>query len=300
MCRHARIKVPLTLALAVAYGCATAATPQPSPPSAASTGAAAAPLAQPEPPVVELPPLTARLEPALDELLSRRGVTGAVAVLEGDAAVAICNDPARCQEPLTPASTFKIPNSIIGLETGVIPDAEYMIPWDGRTRPISAWNQDHTLRTAIRDSAVPYYQELARRVGLVRMREWVERLKYGNRQIGDQVDQFWLNGPLAVTPLEQLEFLRKLVQARLPISARTRDIVVDITRRGELDGRPLHGKTGWSDPNGPNETGWFVGWIDDSARPRYVSVAVVRPPKDVDLMPIRQAIAEDALRWRSP
>ena len=218
--------------------------------------------------------------------------------MDGDAPVALCNDVARCSEPLTPASTFKIPNSIIGLETGVIADAEFVIPWDGVTRRMTAWNRDHTLRTAIRDSAVPYYQELARRVGPQRMREWLERLHYGNAQIGEQVDQFWLSGPLAITPLQQLEFLRKLARARLPISARTRDIVLDITRLGELDGKTLHGKTGWSDPDGPTETGWFVGWIEDAQSPRYVAVAVVRPPEGVDLMPMRRAIAEEALRWR--
>ena len=244
--------------------------------------------------------LTARAEPALDALLTKRGVSGAIALLEGDATSVRCNTVARCQQALIPASTFKIPNSIIGLETGVIPGPEFMIPWDGVKRSISAWNQDHTLRTAIRDSAVPYYQELARRVGLKRMREWVEKLDYGNRRIGTKVDQFWLTGPLAITAVQQLEFLRRFADGRLPISAPTRTIVLDITRRGELDGKPLHGKTGWADPGGPNELGWFVGFIDDPSKRRYVAVAVIEPPKGVDLMTMRQAIAEEALRLPAP
>ena len=96
-----------------------------------------------------------------------------------------------------------------------------------------------------------------------------------------------------------MEFLRRLDQKQLPISERTRAIVLDITLRGELEGKPLHGKTGWAHPDEPNETGWFVGWQEDAAQPRYVAVAVLAPPKGYDLFAVRQAIAEDALRLRT-
>lgn len=241
-------------------------------------------------------PLTGSADPRLATLLTKRGLSGVVARLDGDARTARCNDVALCQRALTPASTFKIPNSIVGLETGVILDADFVIPWDGVKRRIDAWNHDHTLRSAIRDSAVPYYQELARRVGLVRMRDWLQRLEYGNRQTGDAVDQFWLEGPLAITPLEQLDFLRKLDRARLPIAKRTRDIVLDITRLSDIAGKPFHGKTGWAHPDEPGEVGWFVGWIEDATQPRYVAVAVLAPPQGTDMMNIRRAIAEEALQ----
>jgi beta-lactamase class D len=219
-----------------------------------------------------------------------------IARLDGPAAAARCSDPEYCKKPLTPASTFKIPNSMIGLETGVIPDAEFVIPWDGVKRSVEAWNHDHTLRTAIRDSAVPYYQELARRVGLQPMQSWVKRLGYGNMQIGDVVDRFWLDGPLAISALEQVEFLRRVDRAQLPISERTRQIVLDITIRGQVDGRTLHGKTGWAYPGKPSEIGWFVGWVEDPATPRYVAVALEPVPRGIDMMTVRQQLAEEALR----
>jgi beta-lactamase class D len=276
------------LSLCLASACSTVQPPAASPPTEPNTAAAAS------------APVGASLEPALGALLAQRGVAGVVAVLEGDATSARCSDVALCMKRMVPASTFKIPNSIIGLETGVIADAEFVIPWDGITRPMDAWNQDHTLRTAIRDSAVPYYQELARRVGPERMQEWLNRLGFGNRQIGSEIDRFWLDGPLAITPLEQLEFLRRLSEGRLPISERTKRIVLDITSRGEVEGKPLHGKTGWALPDKPGETGWFVGWIEDPGARRYVAVAVIEPPQEVDLFAMRQAIAEDALRLSAP
>lgn len=247
-------------------------------------------------PVVHPEALSAGDAPALAAILSSHQLQGVIARVDGDATVVRCSDATACRKPLTPASTFKIPNSMIGLETGVIPDAEFVIPWDGVKRPIEAWNHDHSLRTALRDSAVWYYQELARRVGKERMQTWLDRLEYGNRQIGDRVDQFWLEGPLTVTPLQQVEFLRRLVLARLPISERTRAIVLDITKRGDFDGKILHGKTGWAHPGEPSEVGWFVGWVEDPARPRYVAVALGPVPQGVDMLTIRQAVAEEALR----
>jgi beta-lactamase class D len=232
----------------------------------------------------------------LERFLRERGVDGVVVVLDRDAPEARCSHLDRCTRAYIPASTFKIPNSIIGLETGVIADADFVIPWDHVQRDIAAWNHDHTLRSAIRDSVVPYYQELARRVGPAAMQAWLDRLAYGNRQLGAVVDQFWLEGPLEVTPIEQVDFLRRLVRAELPIQERTRSILLEILVRGEIEGRTFRGKTGWAHPGRPDELGWFVGWTGDAEQARYVAVLVFHPPDGVDMASVRPAIAEAALR----
>jgi beta-lactamase class D len=238
---------------------------------------------------------TARPAPELAALLERRQLSGVIALLDDESGSARCSHVALCQQRFVPASTFKIPNSIIGLETGVISDADFLIAWDGVHRNIETWNHDHTLRTAFRDSVVPYYQELARRVGLPRMQAWVDKLDYGNLQLGARVDQFWLEGPLGISPLEQLRFLRRLFERRLPISARTRDILLDISQRGELGGGRLYGKTGWAAPGTPDELGWFVGFLEHAGGVRYVAVAVMGLPPGVDMKSIRPQLAEEAL-----
>ena len=48
----------------------------------------------------------------------------------------------RAKERFLPASTFKIFNSLVGLETGVIRDTATVIKWDGITREDKEWNQD--------------------------------------------------------------------------------------------------------------------------------------------------------------
>jgi len=119
-------------------------------------------------------------------------------------------NPERCAERFIPASTFKIMNSLIGLETGVIPDANYVIKWDGAQYDIPAWNQDHTLKTAIQNSVVWYYQELARRVGEKKMQQYVDAAHYGNRDISGKIDTFWLEGGLRISAEEQVEVLKRL------------------------------------------------------------------------------------------
>src|SRR3977135_4644506 len=118
---------------------------------------------------------------------------------------------------MLPASTFKIPNSLIALETGVVVDPDKdVFKGDGVTRPIEAGNKDHTMRSAIAASAVPVYQEIARRIGEERMQKYVDLLDYGNRDIGGGLHQFWLTGNMRIDPIQQVDFVDRLRRGGLP------------------------------------------------------------------------------------
>lgn len=160
-----------------------------------------------------------------------------------------------------PASTFKILNSLIGLETGVIADEDDVIAWDGTSQPVDSWNQDHSLESAIQNSVVWYYQELARRVGKERMRQWVEAAGYGNADISGAIDTFWLEGALRISANEQVDFLRRFYDGELPFSARSVEIVKKILVLEEGEGYRLSGKTG-SVVRGVEYVGWFVGYLE--------------------------------------
>jgi beta-lactamase class D len=172
------------------------------------------------------------------------------------------HNPTQCSERFSPASTFKIPNSLIGLETGVIRDQHFVIPWDSVMRPIPDWNRDHDLQSAIRASAVWYYQELARRVGRERMRHWIDTLGYGNRDISGGIDRFWLGSSLLISADEQVEFLRRLQRDDLPISRRSMQIVKEILVLEKTESHVLRGKTGFSANGDGLVAGWFVGYIE--------------------------------------
>jgi beta-lactamase class D len=91
------------------------------------------------------------------------------------------------------------------------------------------------LREAIKISNVAIYQELARRIGIERMRDGVKRLGYGNMEIGSVVDRFWLEGPLAISAVEQTQFLHRLVEGSLPIDPKALRAVKEITYRENRD-----------------------------------------------------------------
>ena len=202
----------------------------------------------------------------INGIFQEHGVTGTFVLNDPAAGVEFAVNSGRSAQRYVPASTFKITNSLIALETGVVKDENEVIPYGGKPQPIKAWERDMPMREAIAMSNVPVYQEIARRVGLARYREWLARLEYGNAQTGDVVDRFWLDGPLEISAIEQTHFLAALAQQKLPLSARSQMIVRDILRLETNDGRTLYGKTGWQFSRTP-QLGWWVGWIERDGSP---------------------------------
>jgi len=133
-----------------------------------------------------------------------------------------------CSTPLPPASTFKIPHAIAALESGVVKDANEVIPYDGTPRDYEAWRRDHTLASAMRYSVLPYFQEIAKRLGMSGEDFYLRRLRYGNADPSSGLTTFWLGGSLRISPIEQMTFLRRLYYSELPVSDRSMQIVRDI------------------------------------------------------------------------
>jgi len=196
----------------------------------------------------------------------------------------IASDKDRSGEAKLPASTFKIPNSVIALETGVVGDPDKdVFKWDGVTRSIEAWNHDHTLRSAIAVSAVPVYQEIARRIGAERMQKYLDLFDYGNRDIGGGIDQFWLTGNLRISPVQQIDFVDRLRRGTLPVSKRSQELVCDIlpvTISGDSIIRAKSGLLGAE--IGKPSLGWMVGWAEkDSAQTVFALNLDVREPRHI-------------------
>lgn len=161
-----------------------------------------------------------------------------------------------------PASTFKIPNSIIGLETGVIKDTSTVFKWDGKKRYLTAWEKDLKLKQAFQLSCVPCYQEVARKIGVKKIKNYLKKLNYGNIIINTQTqDNFWLKGNSTITPFQQIDFLKRFYYKRLPISTSTYQTVKYILQINKNQANILSGKTGLSNQNGI-KNGWFVGYVE--------------------------------------
>ena len=202
-----------------------------------------------------------REAPQLEKCFADKGVLGTFALLNPETDTVIVWNEARAKERFTPASTFKIANSLIGLDTGAVKSVDEVLPYGGKPQRLKQWERDMHLRDAIKASNVPVYQELARRIGLKRMRAGVKKLGYGNMEIGSVVDRFWLDGPLAISAVEQTEFLGRLVEGKLLVSPEAVRAVKEITLLEKTEIYELHGKTGWH-MDEKRQIGWWVGWVE--------------------------------------
>lgn len=202
-----------------------------------------------------------RDEPAVTALFRQAGVEGTFVLLDEGRGELRGHNRQRAEQRFSPASSFKIANALIGLSFGAVRGVDEVIPYTGDANPLMReWLEPMGLRGAMRVSNVPLYQELARRIGLARMGEAIQRLHYGNEQIGSNVTSFWLRGPLAISAVEQTGFLSRLAHQSLPFPRSAQRQVAEITTVDSGPGWSLHAKTGWQNAPGAG-VGWWVGWV---------------------------------------
>jgi len=199
---------------------------------------------------------------------------------------------ALCEEPLPPCSTFKVLNALIGLDTGVLAGPEAAYAWDGQPKRMKAWEQGHTLRTAFRDSAVWYFERVAREVGQARMQAYLDLVGYGDRRAGPGL--FWIDGTLRVTASQQLDLVTRLYQGGLPFSPAAQRVVRGLMDQADERGDLFGGKTGTGLLAGRPGLGWFVGHAARGGR--EVVFVLVAQPRSGDSREVRGADARELAR----
>ena len=200
------------------------------------------------------------------------------------------HDRQRAALPLPPASTFKIPHTLLALDTGVVRDEFERIPWDGTIRNIPAHNQDQDLRSAMRHSALWVYEGFARRIGAGAARDRLLRMHYGNAEVETTGDNYWVDGPLRISALGQVGFLEKLYRNQLPFKPAHQYLVKDILVNAAGRDWILRAKTGWT-----GRLGWWVGWVEWPAGPVFFALNIDTPNGAGDL-PKREALTREILR----
>lgn len=168
----------------------------------------------------------------------------------------------RAETEYIPASTFKILNALIGLQYQKAPSTE-VFKWDGQKRSFAAWEKDFNLHEAMQASVVPVYQTLAQRIGLDLMQKEIKRIGYGDQNIGDKVDQFWLIGPLKITPQHQTQFVYQLAKQQLAFDASIQQQVKEMLFVEARGDNKLYAKSGWGMDVTP-QVGWYSGWVEQS------------------------------------
>lgn len=235
------------------------------------------------------------INPELAEILQERGLRGAIALYDVESRKLLCSAEGACDVPLGPASTYKIPHALIGLELGELGSADHVFKWDGKEYSITAWNRDHTLRSAMEVSCVPCFQQLARKIGEERMTVALHELDYGNAILGGPIDFFWLEvGGLRITPRQQIEFLYRLQTRALPFGESAMETAIDVIPRVEGQGTILRGKTGMYGSKPP--VGWYVGWLEWKNGVTFFATALHGQNDPEVLFDARRAVSVEALR----
>ena len=200
-----------------------------------------------------------------------------------------------------PASTFKIVNSLIGLQTGVITNDSMIIKWDSVKRNVEAWNQDLSMYEAFRVSSVPYYQEVARRIGKDRMEYWLDTVNYGAGakdtvfRIKSAIDTFWLDNSLKITPDEELGLVKMLYFDQLPFFKSYQETVKKAMLFDNSTTYRLAYKTGWGRKENGKHLAWIVGWVEENNHPYFFVLNFESDDANADVPGIRMKIVKGIL-----
>jgi beta-lactamase class D len=240
-------------------------------------------------------PNNVNVDNSLKKHFDSAGVHGTFAILDnGTNQFTIYNLARYKDSSFLPASTFKIINSLIGLQTGKIINDSMTIQWDGIDRGRSECNGNLTMYEAFRISCPPWYQELSRRIGTDTMQTWLDSLEYGNKTIST-IDTFWLDNSLKISPDEQLGLMKKLYFDQLPFHKINQDIVKRAMLFEDNTNYRLSYKTGWgNDEEGKNQA-WIVGWLEENKHPYFFVLNIETAEKNVNIPEVRMKLLKNIL-----
>lgn len=193
----------------------------------------------------------------LEKIFKESKINGTLVISELTSNKRYIYNKTRTEKRFLPASTFKIPNTLISLEKEVIKDEYEIIKWDGKVRAYEPWNKDQNLQSAISISCVWCYQIFAKKIGNESYLEYLKKMNYGNKLTGSDISTFWLEGNLKISANEQIDFLKKLYQNDLPFSQRNIDITKKILITDSTTEYIIRAKSGWT-----GKLGWYVGYVE--------------------------------------
>lgn len=230
---------------------------------------------------------------AIAKLFAQSGIDGTTVISSLHSGRTFTHNDARAKHRFSPASTFKIPNTLIALEEKAISGKDSVFKWDGHNYKLPDWNHDQTLESAFKVSCVWCFQELARRVGPQDYRNYLQKLPYGELREPFEPTTFWLDGSLEISAIEQLEFLKKVYRHTLPFGAPSYATLREIMLVEKTPAHTIRAKTGWATAVKP-QVGWYVGYIETANEVWFFATNLeIRDEKD---LPLRQKLTREALQ----
>lgn len=197
----------------------------------------------------------------LAELFDKHDVKGTIILSSLDGEKTFIHNDERASLQFSTASTFKILNTLIALEEGVITNAESIIEWDGTKHQYDSWNKDQTLKSAFQVSCVWCFQQFASQIGKDKYRDYLSGIEYG--RLSDEFNEttFWLDNALTISAVEQVDFLKQLYLKTLPFKISSYQALNEIMVVDTTVDYTLRAKTGWAARVTP-QIGWYVGYVE--------------------------------------
>jgi len=211
--------------------------------------------------------------PELKTIFDEYNVDGSILIYDQNANSYSGYNIERCNVLFSPASTFKIPNTLIAIETGVA-SPNTVFKWDGKKRTFPHWEKDMDVYEAYKASCVPVYQEIARRIGVERMQTYLRLFNYGSMDVNaENIDKFWLEGKSSITQFQQIYFLKQMYNYELPVRKESIDQLKKVMVNEKTSSYTLSAKTGWAMRQSENVT-WFVGYVEAKDNVYYFATNV--------------------------
>ncbi len=214
--------------------------------------------------------------PQFEHYFKEAGFKGSFSLYDLNKKQYATTDKADFTKATSPASTFKVPNTFIALETEAVRDEKEVIKWDGTPKRVKVWEQDYYLDLAYKNSAFWFYQEIAKKVGEEKYHEYLRALDYGNQDISGGLTTFWVGSSLKISPKNQLQVLQKIQAETLPFSARTYRIGKEIMIEEKTAAYTLRAKTGWADTK-PTHVGWYIGYVETKGNVYFFATRLYQP-----------------------
>jgi beta-lactamase class D len=213
-------------------------------------------------------------------------VAGSTTIYDYQHKLWLFSDSLDAKKKLLPASTFKIINLLIALETDVIRNENEVVKWVGKTdttlygyRP--EIYRDMTVKEAFQLSAGWVFIELAKKIGKERYLRYLKLCQYGNLKLPEKETDFWNFGTFAISPINQVEFLIKVYEGKLPFSKRNIAILKEVMVSEQTDQYQLRAKTGWTRVDG-KDIGWWVGYVERKDNAYFFATRIVKERKTVN------------------
>lgn len=218
---------------------------------------------------------------------SNCNVSGSVTIYDYKSSKWIFTDSSDAHRLSLPASTFKIINTLIALELKVLKDENEILKFPGIPDTTLFGNRQDTyhdmaLDEAFKKSVIWFYYDLAEKIGRKNYKKYLRKTKYGNANFTQSGIDFWNFGSFGISPVEQIEFLRRLYEHKEPFSKRSYDILKKVMLHEKTETYSIYAKSGW-ERNQDNDVGWWVGYVTTSNNDVYFfATRLVKPRSQIN------------------